>query len=76
MHDRLRNLLAGVFETAPEEIGDDASPETLPGWDSLRQLELMLALELEYGVRIPADTMLDLQTVPAIEEFLDEHGAQ
>jgi acyl carrier protein len=76
MHDRLRNLLAGVFEVAPEAISDDASPETLPGWDSLRQLELMLALELEYGVRIPADTMLELQTLPAIEEFLDEHGAQ
>jgi len=76
MHDRLRGLLAGVFEVAPGEVTDDASPETLAGWDSLRQLELMLALELEYGVRIPADTMLELQTVPAIEEFLDEHGAQ
>jgi acyl carrier protein len=76
MHERLRQVLASVLELPASEVPDDASTETLPGWDSLRQLEVMLALELEYGVRIPADAMLDLQSVPAIEEFLAEHGAE
>ncbi|MCP9485393.1 MAG: acyl carrier protein [Gaiellaceae bacterium MAG52_C11] len=75
MRDRLRNVLAGVLEVRPEEICADMSAEDVAGWDSLRQLEVMLALELEYGVRIPADAMLELQSVPAIEEFLTEHGA-
>ncbi len=76
MHDRLRDVLAGVLEVPAAEIGDDASAESLEGWDSLRQLEVMLALELEYGVRIPADAMLELQSVAAIEEFLAEHEAR
>ncbi len=76
MHDRLRDVLAGVLEVPAVEIGDDASTESLENWDSLRQLELMLALELEYGVRIPADAMLELQSVAAIEEFLAEHEAR
>ena len=76
MHDRLREVLAGVLEVPTAEIDAQASAETLEGWDSLRQLELMLALELEYGVRIPADAMLELQSVAAIEEFLTEHGAR
>lgn len=75
MRDRLRNVLAGVLEVRPEEIGSDMAADDVAGWDSLRQLEVMLALELEYGVRIPADAMLELQSVPAIEEFLTEHGA-
>jgi acyl carrier protein len=76
MHDRLRRVLADVFELAPEDVPDAASNQSLPGWDSLRQLELMLALELEYGVRIPADAMLELDSVAAIEEFLgDQPGA-
>jgi acyl carrier protein len=76
MRDSLRGVLSEVFETPMEEIADDASIESLPAWDSLRQLELMLALELEFGVRIPADAMLELQSVALIEEFLDEHGAR
>jgi acyl carrier protein len=75
MHERLRGVLAEVFELPVADVPADASAESLPGWDSLRQLELMLALELEYGVRIPADEMLELQSVEAIDEFLARHGA-
>ncbi len=75
MDERLRGVLAGVFELSPADVPDDASMETLPGWDSLRQLELMLALEIEYGVRIPADAMLELGSSGEITAFLAEHGA-
>jgi acyl carrier protein len=74
MHDRLRTVLAEVFEVQPDEVPDDASIETMAGWDSLRQLELMLALELEYGVRLSAEDMLDLQSAEAIEAFLEQSG--
>ena len=75
MHERLQAVLADVLEVDPSEIGPETNAEDVSGWDSLRQLELMLALELEYGVRIPAEAMLELQSVPAIEAFLTEHGA-
>lgn len=75
MRDRLKQLMAGVLEIPEQEIPDNASVENLPGWDSLRQLELMLALELEFGVHIPTDAMLDLQSLDAIEEFVADHGA-
>lgn len=75
MHERLQAVLADVLEVDPSEIGPETNAEDVAGWDSLRQLELMLALELEYGVRIPAEAMLELQSVPAIEAFLTEHGA-
>jgi acyl carrier protein len=47
----------------------------LPGWDSLRHLELMLELEMCFGVRIPAEEMPELTSIGAIEEALREHGA-
>jgi acyl carrier protein len=61
-----------VFRVDPQAIPDDARSEQLPGWDSLRHLELMLALESEFGVRIPSETMLDLTTLPAIERFVQD----
>lgn len=75
MRDSLRLVLAEIFELDPAEVSEDASTLTLAGWDSLRQLELMLALEQEYGVRISAEALLDLDSVPAIEAYLDEQGA-
>lgn len=72
MRKRVKQVMAEVFGCAAEEIPDDASPETFEGWDSLRQVELMLALELEFDVRIPAEAMLELVTLEQIDDFLCE----
>jgi acyl carrier protein len=72
MRERVKQVMADVFGCAAEEIPDDASPETFEGWDSLHQVELMLALEMELDVRIPAEAMLELVTLEQIDDFLCE----
>lgn len=71
MHERVKRVVGSVLRVDPAEIPDDARSEEVAGWDSLRHLELMLALETEFGVRIPAQTMLELTSVPAIERFVE-----
>jgi acyl carrier protein len=70
VHDRVKRVVGSVLRVDPAGIADDARSEDVPGWDSLRHLELMLALETEFGVRIPAETMLELTSLPAIERFV------
>jgi acyl carrier protein len=72
MRERVKQVMADVFGCAAGEIPDDASPETFEGWDSLRQVELMLALEMVFDVRIPAEAMLELVTLEQIDDFLCE----
>ena len=74
MHDRLREVIADVFGVAPADVPADASPDTIPEWDSLHHLELMLALELEFGVKVGTEDVPDLLSVDAIEEFLQGQG--
>jgi acyl carrier protein len=74
MHERVLEALARVFGCPQSDIPEDASTATLADWDSLRQLELMLELELEFGVHVPAEAMTELQSVAEIEEFLAERG--
>jgi acyl carrier protein len=74
LHERVLEALARVFGRPRSDIPEDASTATLADWDSLRQLELMLELELEFGVRVPAEAMTELQSVAEIEEFLAERG--
>ena len=73
MHEQLKNVFAELFDCAPEDIPDEADSSTLAGWDSLRHIELMLALESEFGVRIPTESMLELASLDSIAEYLDIH---
>lgn len=75
MRDRIRHTIASVWNVPADEIPEDADAESLPGWDSLRHLELMLELEMSFGVRIPAEEVPELISIGAIEEALREHGA-
>jgi acyl carrier protein len=75
MRDRVRETIATVWGLPPLEVPPDASAETFDGWDSLRHIELMLELELGFGVRIPAEQVPELTSIAAIEDALRAHGA-
>lgn len=70
MRERVVGVLAGVLELPADALPPDASAETVPGWDSLRQIELVLALEAEFDVRVPSDAVGALTSLEAIESFL------
>jgi acyl carrier protein len=70
MRNKIKQLMAGIFQVPAAEIPDDASTETQAEWDSLAHMELMLAVEMEFRVQIPANTMLELVSLEAIEDFL------
>jgi acyl carrier protein len=70
VHERVKRVVGSVLRVDPASIPDDAASEDVPGWDSLRHLEVMLALEAEFGLRIPAEAMLELTSLPAIERFV------
>jgi acyl carrier protein len=75
MRDRVKHVVARVLEVDPSEIADDAATEQFAAWDSLRQLELVLELEAEFGVRVSSDTITELTSVPKIEEYLAQSAA-
>jgi acyl carrier protein len=66
--------MATTFGTAIDDVPPDASPDSLAGWDSLHHLELMLAIEMEFGVQISSEAMPELLSVMAIEDYLRQQG--
>lgn len=53
--ERLRELFSLLFQVNAQEINDDSSPETIPAWNSLQHLNLILALEEEFQISITPD---------------------
>lgn len=50
---KIKEVMAAVLEVEVSKIGDDASMDSIESWDSLRQMNLVLALEDAFGVSIP-----------------------
>ena len=50
---KIKQVMSAVFEIPVESIADDASSDNIENWDSLRHLNLILALEEEFGISIP-----------------------
>ena len=67
-------MMAAAFHVSAAQIPDDASPQNVAWWDSLGHIELMLALEMEFGVTLPAEAIIDLVSLDAIESFLRDHA--
>jgi acyl carrier protein len=63
MTSDLRQLLAEVFETAPERIRPTDTNKTIPNWDSLRHLQLVMALEQRYGLQIDTGRIAEITSV-------------
>ena len=70
----IKKVMGEIFGLAPGEIPDHATMVELEGWDSLNHMELMLAIEIEYGVRISTTLMLELVSLDSIQDFLKSQG--
>jgi acyl carrier protein len=68
---RLQRIFADLFTVPEKDIIPNTSPETLQLWDSLQHLNLMLAIEQEFGVQIGPQEMEQLISVERIVAYLD-----
>jgi acyl carrier protein len=64
---KIKQVMSAVFEIPLESIADDASSDNIENWDSLRHLNLILALEEEFGVSIPDEEVGNLLNYKLIE---------
>ena len=60
VEERVTSVISSVFGILKEDIKDDASPDTIESWDSLKHMNLVVALEEEFGVQFSDDEIIDL----------------
>ena len=64
----VRRVIADVLGLDPFTLGPEASPDTVPGWDSIQHLGLIIALEQEFGVRFAPEEIEEALSLQAIVE--------
>ncbi|HLK26424.1 MAG TPA: acyl carrier protein [Caulobacteraceae bacterium] len=72
---RLKWTIAVVLDLDAAQLGDDASSETIPAWDSVKQMDIVLAVESEFDVRFTDAAIPNLTSYRILRQELAALGA-
>ena len=73
--DQVRSLAADVFAVPVAQLKDSSAPPDVETWDSVNHLNLILAVEQEFGVQLGLDDMERLKTIGDIARVVEEKRA-
>lgn len=74
MNERVRHILGVVLEMSEQHIDEKLSAEDTSNWDSIRHLNLVMALEEAFGVSFTSDELGRLTSYRAIVDALGQRG--
>ena len=75
MLDQVNQIFASVLRLPPDSISDTTAPENTPTWDSLQSINLVLALEEEFGVVLGTRDIAEMKNVGLVKSVLRRKGA-
>ena len=76
MLEKMKEIIAEQLSTDADGITEATSFKDDLGADSLDLFELVMALEDEYSVEIPAEELEKMSTVGDVMEYLKNHGVE
>ena len=71
--DRVKKIIISQLNVSEEQVTSEASFIDDLGADSLDQVELVMALEEEFGTEIPEDEAEKLQTVGSVISYVESN---
>lgn len=76
MLEKMKQIIAEELNCDESEITAETNFKDDLGADSLDLFELVMALEEEYDIEIPAEELTELDTVGSVIEYLKEQGVE
>jgi acyl carrier protein len=70
--EKLRGVVASMLELDPGDIGPTTSTDTVDHWDSVRHMNLIIALESAFDITIPDEEVASLTSYPIIKAVVEE----
>ncbi len=69
-------VFSEVLGIPAESITDETSPENTPQWDSLQAMNLVVALEGAFNVRLSSKEIVSMRTVGLARKVIKAKGIQ
>ena len=74
MQDRIFQVASKILDVPVTDINPHSTPQTLGTWDSLRHMNLIVALEEEFDIQFSDDEIGDLQSMSKIMGVIQRHA--
>lgn len=68
LKEEVRKIIADILGISAENLPCEAEMEDVEGWDSMRNVMVLSALEDKYDIMFPEDDVFDLVSVNAFAE--------
>ena len=72
LSEQIVRIVSDIFAVPVPELRADSSPDNVANWDSLRHLNLVLALEQEFAIQFTPEEIEQLLSVELIEMLVAE----
>ena len=74
VNSRINRIVSEVFGVPLDTIDIDGSPDSIPTWDSMSHIHLILALESEFGVELSPEDSMEMLSVRLIGIILEDNS--
>lgn len=74
MNSRFRAIIAEVLGLRESEVRIDLTKEETGSWDSLKQLDLVMSIEREFGLELEIADIVQMDSIAKIIEVLKARG--
>jgi acyl carrier protein len=74
MTTRVAKVFSEVLGVSPSQITDETSPDNTPQWDSMAAMNLVVAIEDEFDVRLSTAEIVSMRNVAIVRKVLSTKG--
>ena len=74
-YERLNKIFAEVFDNQALTVDDSTVAQDIDGWDSLTHMELVAAIEEEFGIEFEMKELQELSNVGRLVDVIMRHSA-
>ena len=76
IQEKLKQIFVNLFSVSADAVHDKLGPEDVDNWDSLQHLNLILAMEEEFGIRISPEESTQMLNFGLIVLLIEEKLGQ
>jgi len=70
--EKLKQVVSDILAVDIDNIDENSSSDNIDQWDSLSHIRLVMAIEIEFKVKLTPDDMMDMLSVKLIKMILEE----
>ncbi|MBQ1291116.1 MAG: acyl carrier protein [Lachnospiraceae bacterium] len=70
--EKLNEVFRDVFDDEEIEVGEETTAADIDGWDSLEHINLIAAVEQEFGVKFTMGQVVTMKNVGEMARLIEE----